>query len=182
MAGTVGCGLQRHPMRRPDKFLPPQIEAVLRADWLQLMAEQRGLVTTAQLRGLGVTADAIEANVDAGRWQHVLPRVYATYAGPLPRSGLIMAAMLYAGPAALLSHRTAAEEWGMVDTTDGPIHVTVPYGCSAVSQQPWLVVHRSRAFAHVAVCTVPARVSRADGPVGHAAAGGRSHREPDPGR
>jgi len=129
-----------------------------------LQAEQHGLITSRQLGRFGVTPDAIEANVDAGRWQHVLPRVYATYAGPLPRSALMTAALLYAGPAALLSHRTAAEEWGMLDKDDGPIHVTVPYGCSAVSQPPWLVVHRSRAFDHITVHTEPARVGRVVSP------------------
>jgi hypothetical protein len=42
------------------------------------------------------------------------------------------------------------------------IHVTVPYGCSAVSQPPLVVVHRSRAFAYIAAPTVPARTNRAD--------------------
>ena len=149
-------------MRQSEKFVPYQIDSELRPEWPRLMAEQRGLITTAQLAALGVTPDAIEASVDAGRWQHVAPRVYATFTGPPPRSALIMAALLYAGPAALLSHRTAAEEWGMLDPTDGPIHVTVPYSCSAISQPPWLVVHRSRAFAHITVCTEPPRVSRAD--------------------
>jgi len=50
----------------------------------------------------------------------------------------------------------------MLDKDDGPIHVTVPYGCSAVSQPPRLVVHRSRAFDHIKVHTEPARVGRAD--------------------
>jgi hypothetical protein len=149
-------------MRRPETFVPSQISREQQPEWGRLMAEQRGLITTAQLAALGITPDAIEASVDAGRWQHALPRVYATFTGPLPRSALIVASLLYAGPVALLSHRTAAEEWGMLEPADGPIHVTVPYGCSAVSQPPWLVVHRSRAFAHILVRTEPPRVSRAD--------------------
>jgi hypothetical protein len=72
------------------------------------------------------------------------------------------AALLYAGPSAILSHRTAAEEWGMLSIGDGPVHVTVPYGCSAVSQPPEVVVHRSRAFAYISVASVPPRTSRAD--------------------
>ncbi len=44
---------------------------------------------------------------------------------------------------------------------DAPTHVTVPYGCSAVSQ-PGLVVHRSRAFRHIIAATNPPRTSRAD--------------------
>ena len=149
-------------MRRSPVFVPHQIRPQQHVEWHRLLAEQHGVVTNQQLRGFGVTPDAIQASVDAGRWQHVLPRVYATHAGPLPRPARIAAALLYAGPQALLSHRTAAEEWGMLDRGDDPIHVTVPYGCSAVSQPPWLVVHRSRAFQHIRVQTQPARVGRAD--------------------
>lgn len=72
------------------------------------------------------------------------------------------AALRYARPAALVSHRTAAEEWGMVRREDGPVHVTVPYGSSAVSQLPHVVVHRSRAFAHLVAATVPPRTARPD--------------------
>jgi hypothetical protein len=92
----------------------------------------------------------------------VLPRVYATFTGPLIREA-ITAALLYGGPRALLSHTTAAEEWRML-TLDAPVpvHITVPYGCSSVSQPPHVVVHRSRALPHLMVATVPARTSKAD--------------------
>jgi hypothetical protein len=149
-------------MRTTQTFVPPRIQPEALTAWRRLTIEQQGLATREQLRGLGITAASINANVDAGRWRHVLPRVYATFTGPLPRSALIVAALLYAGPAALLSHRTAAEEWGMLDRGDGPVHVTVPYGCSAVSQPPLVVVHRSRAFRHLVVRSEPARVGRAD--------------------
>ena len=46
--------------------------------------------------------------------------------------------------------------------TGTPVHVTVPYGCSAVSQPPYVMVHRSRAFPHIAVGTDPPLTSRAD--------------------
>jgi hypothetical protein len=149
-------------MRRPEKFVPAQLHPEARPVWHRLLNEQHGVVSIAQLREVGVTRYAAEASVDADRWQHVLPRVYATFTGPLPRSALISAALLYAGPAAVISHRTAAEEWGMLLHASGPIHVTVPYGCSAISQPPWLVVHRSRAFAHIAVNAALPLVGRAD--------------------
>jgi len=156
-------GLTVVRMRQPSIFIPAQVRPHDRDHWRRLLADQHGLVTAAQLGRLGVSPDAIEAQVDAGRWQHVLPRVYATHTGRLPRHERIMAALLYAGPYALVSHRTAAEEWGLVsgDQDDGPVHVTVPYGSSAVSQ-PGVVVHRSRAFAHIAVHTEPARVRRVE--------------------
>jgi len=44
----------------------------------------------------------------------------------------------------------------------GPVHVTVPYHCSAISQSPLVVVHRSRAFRYIAVDGRMPLTSRAD--------------------
>jgi len=120
------------------------------------------VIDTSQLLGFAVTWAAVRAHTRAGRWQPVLPRVYATFTGPLPRDSRIAAALLYAGPAAVLSHGTAAQMWGMRLESPGPVHVTVPYHCSAVSQPPFVVVHRSRAFRHIAVDGQPPLTSRAD--------------------
>lgn len=106
----------------------------------------------------------------AGRWKAVAPRVYATFTGPLPRESRIAAALLYAGTMAVLSHRTAAEFWGMRQPSTGPVHVTVPYNCSAISQRPLVVVHRSRAFWHIAVDGRPPLTDRPDTVIDLAAA------------
>lgn len=150
------------PRRRTDRPRPVPRQVRDPLAWEHLLLEQHGAVDTKQLTTLGVTADAIAANVDAGRWRALLPRVYTTTSGPPPRTTRLHAALLYAGPSAILSHRTAAEEWCMVPVGEGPVHVTVPYGCSAVSQPPDVVVHRSRAFAYIAVASDPPRTSRAD--------------------
>lgn len=150
-------------MRLVTDCRPPRgLDPTLAERWRCLLRDQEGLLTTAQLAELDVGQGAITANVRAGRWRRVLPRVLTTYTGPLPRSAAIVATLLYAGPTALLSHRTAAEEWRMLPVEDGTVHVTVPYGCSAVSQPPLVAVHRSRAFRHVAVHTEPPRTARAD--------------------
>lgn len=131
--------------------------------WHQLVRDQNGLLDIDQLRLLGITPGVVVANLAAQRWRRVLPRVYATFTGPLTRAARITAALLYGGPQAVLSHATAAEEWQMQRTDPlGPVHITVPYGCSAVSQPPHVAVHRSRAFPHLAVGTDPPRTSRAD--------------------
>jgi hypothetical protein len=131
--------------------------------WEQLIRDQHGLLDSDQLKLLDIGPGVIAANLDAQRWRRVLPRIYATFTGPLSREARITAALLYGGPQALLSHTTAAEEWRML-TIDPltPVHITVPYGCSAVSQLPHVVVHRSRAFPHLMVATEPARTSKAD--------------------
>lgn len=162
-----GVLMPRRSTDRP-RLVPRQVRELVA--WEQLLLEQHGAVETQQLAALGVTADAITANVDGGRWRAVLPRVYTTTTGLPPRVTRLHAALLYAGPTAILSHRSAAEEWGMLPVGEGPVYVTVPYGCSAVSQLPEVLVHRSRAFAYIAVASVPPRTSRADTAIDLAAA------------
>ncbi|MER6990698.1 type IV toxin-antitoxin system AbiEi family antitoxin domain-containing protein [Saccharopolyspora hirsuta] len=134
-----------------------------RERWRKLIDAQSGVVSTAQLADLGVSRSALRAQLAAQRWQRVLPAVYAVFTGPLPRSALISAALLYGGPWAVLSHRTAAEEWGMLPIgADPPVHITVPYGCSAVSQPPIVQVHRSRAYKYLVAPSDPPRTNRQD--------------------
>ncbi|UUV36248.1 hypothetical protein NQK81_20055 [Amycolatopsis roodepoortensis] len=133
-----------------------------RPSWPVLLAEQHGIVDTRQLRAYGHTVADIEANLEAGRWQRVLPRVYAMFTGALSRTAKIHAALKYGGGHAVLSHRTAAEEWRLVPVVEGPVEITVPYTFSAVSCPPLVIVHRSRAFPHIAAGTVPPRTRLTD--------------------
>lgn len=153
----------RRRMTTMRRDIPGEIPAAGRVDeWDRLLQEQAGVVHVAQLRRLGVPWWSVLAQVDACRWRGIVRGVYATFTGPLPRASQQSAALLYGGPAAILSHRTAAEEWRLTPIVDGPVHLTVPYGTSAISQSDLVVVHRSRAYAHIAVATVPPRTSRAD--------------------
>jgi hypothetical protein len=139
--------------------------------WDLVETHQHGITDVRQLAGMGVTRGMIAAQIDAGRWQWVAPRVYATFTGPLPRPARLEAALRYGGGSAVLSHRTAAEQWGLVPiAADGPVHITLPYGASAISQPPLVVVHRSRAFDHIVVALDPPVTSRADTAVDMAAA------------
>lgn len=130
--------------------------------WEVLLAAQAGIVDVRQLRAFGVTKAMLDAQVAAARWRWVVHGVYATFTGPLDREAHLRAALLYGGPAAVLSHRTAAEEWGLVPVGPGPVHLTLPYGSSAISQPELVVVHRSRAYRHIVVAAEPPRTSRAD--------------------
>jgi len=144
------------------RFVPALLPADRTAEWWRLVHRQAGAIGYRQLSRLGVGWHAVAAQIEAGRWQSPVHGVYVTFSGPLPRSTRIAVALVYGGAKAVLSHRTAAEEWGMVPHGDGAVHITVPYGCSAVSQAPLLVVHRSRAYEHIVVAADPPRTSRAD--------------------
>ncbi|PRX49957.1 hypothetical protein B0I33_10272 [Prauserella shujinwangii] len=133
-----------------------------RTSWQCLLDDQAGVVSLAQLYTHGHSEADVVANLKAGRWRRVLPRVLATFTGELPRPARLHAALLYGGGLAALSHHTAAEEWGMLPIADRPVEITVPYTCSAVSQPPVVRVHRSRALRHSVVETAPRRTKRTD--------------------
>ncbi|MEA5362235.1 type IV toxin-antitoxin system AbiEi family antitoxin domain-containing protein [Amycolatopsis sp., V23-08] len=133
-----------------------------RPSWQVVLEQQSGIFSLGQLRAYGHTKADLTANVEAGRWQRVLPGVYATFTGPLPRPARMAAALLYGGKHAILSHHSAAEEWGLVPITDRPVEITVPYTSSAISQPPLVVVHRSRALAHTTLAVTPPRTRGPD--------------------
>ncbi|GAA4614701.1 hypothetical protein [Saccharopolyspora hordei] len=149
---------ENHKWSRHVSFGPEDHER-----WNELVDSQHGIVSGGQLQDFGLSRHVGPAQLEARRWQRVLPNVFATFTGPPPRSSLISAALLYGGPWAVLSHRTAAEEWGMLPVADdSPVHITVPYARSAVSQLPLVHVHRSRAFSHIVAPAEPPRTSRED--------------------
>ena len=83
----------------------------------------------------------VDSQLRSGRWRPLGRGVYAAFSGPVPRESLLWAAVLRAGPDAVLSHQSAAELYGIA----GParlIHVTIPVG-RQVRGSSGLVVHRS---------------------------------------
>lgn len=133
-----------------------------RPSWQVVLDRQHGVLSRGQLRAYGHSKADLAANVEAGRWQRVLPGVYATFTGPLPRPARLVAALLYGGKDAVLSHHSAAEESGLIPIADRPVEITVPYTSSAVSQLPLVRVHRSRALLHTTLEATPPRTRGPD--------------------
>jgi hypothetical protein len=101
----------------------PQRESVDRA--IGRIAEaQHGVITAAQLSGLGLGAGAIKYRVKLGRLRPVYRGVYTIGHRLLTPHGHWMAAVLACGPGAVLSHRAAAALWRIRGGT--AIEVTVP--------------------------------------------------------
>jgi predicted transcriptional regulator of viral defense system len=92
----------------------------------QIAIRQNGVVTLEQLEGLGLTGRAIVKRAAAGRLHRVHQTVYSLTPGVMTERGKFMAAVLACGPDAVLSHRSAAYLWGLVDTWEEPIDVTAP--------------------------------------------------------
>ena len=121
-----------------------------------LVQRQRGVLTRAQAMAAGLSRAQVEARLRSGRWRRLFLGVYVTFTGPVPRASRLWAAVLRAGPGAVLSHDTAAELAGLTEATgpDSAIHVTVPADRSPV-RIAGLVIHRS---TRVARCAHPSRL------------------------
>jgi predicted transcriptional regulator of viral defense system len=90
------------------------------------MVVQNGVVTLEQLEELGLTEDAIDKRVARGRLHRIRQRTYSLTPQVMTERGKFMAAVLACGPDTVLSHRSAAYLWGLVDGWEGPIDVTAP--------------------------------------------------------
>ncbi|MGH8926311.1 MAG: hypothetical protein ACRDWA_17040 [Acidimicrobiia bacterium] len=101
-----------------------------------------GLVDRATVLSAGGSDDAIQRRLDRREWQHVFPGVYMVGITPLNWHGRLRAATLAAGSGAVISHRTAAQLWGLEGVSFPRIELTVPYVCRPLPSG--IVVHRTR--------------------------------------
>lgn len=92
----------------------------------ELAARQHGVVARWQLEKLGVGKGSIEKRVRMGRLYRLHRGVYAVGHRVLSQEARWMAAVLFAGPGAVLSHRSAAALWGIRGASSRAIEVTVP--------------------------------------------------------
>jgi very-short-patch-repair endonuclease len=106
----------------------------------ELARVQHGVVTRAQLLALGLGPGAVGRRVRSGRLHPVQRGVYAVGRPELSPRGWWMAAVESCGPKAVLSHRSAATLQGILDSSSGPIEVTVPL--AVVRARPGLRVRR----------------------------------------
>jgi hypothetical protein len=106
------------------------------------MARQGGVIATWQAQAAGISRRHMQDLERSGRWQRLHLGVYAAFSGEPPRAAVLWAAVLRAGPHAILSHETAAELDGLADQRSKLIHLTVPH---SQHRQPiaGLVIHRS---------------------------------------
>jgi very-short-patch-repair endonuclease len=91
-----------------------------------LAARQWGVVSAAQLRALGLDKDAVLRRVRAGRLHRLHRGVFAVGHTVLKREGRWIAAVLACGEGAILSHRSAAAHWGLLQTEATRTDVTTP--------------------------------------------------------
>ena len=118
------------------KAAPPTPEVRI----ARVAAKQFGVVTIAQLRRCGLTDRGIEHRLATRRLERLWRGVYAFGHQELLPQGRLLAAVLACGPGAVLSHRSAAAQWELIEALPGPIHVTVP-GHTGRPGRPGIRIH-----------------------------------------
>jgi predicted transcriptional regulator of viral defense system len=108
-----------------------------------LAERQFGVVSLAQLRALGFGPRAVQQRASAGRLRRLHRAVYAVGHGVLRREGRRLAAVLACGEGAVLSHRSAVAQWGLLATQAAVIDVTAPRGRHGAQG---IRLHRSRSL------------------------------------
>lgn len=110
-----------------------------------LVRRQRGVVTRVQLGDLGCGAAAVKHRIATGRLHPLWRGVYAVGRAEVSQRGRWMGAVLSCGPAALLSHRSAAALWGIGRPFSG-LEVVVPG--SVYRRRPGITVHQRDDLDH----------------------------------
>ena len=107
----------------------------------ELAERQHGVVARRQLLALGFTREAIRQRIWKGRLHPLYRGVYAVGRPELTQHDRWMAAILAKGPAAVLSHRSAASLYGIALQKGNAIHVSVPAHARRRSSRG-ITVHR----------------------------------------
>jgi predicted transcriptional regulator of viral defense system len=115
---------------------------------------QSGVFSRKQALQAGLSEATVKYRAMSGSWRKLHPGVYAMFTGPPGRGAQLWAAVLSAGPGAVLSHETAAELQQLIDKPAPLIHVTVP-ATRRVAPVPGIAIHLS---ARIADAQFPADV------------------------
>ena len=119
--------------------IPPQAHELLTAQG-KAIARYQGMEA-------GLDPRSVRGKVSSARWQRLQRGVYAAFSGDPARETVLWAALLRAGPDAVLSHHTAAERHGLIDEPSPIITITVPAGRHPAQVKiPGMVIHRSDAI------------------------------------
>jgi very-short-patch-repair endonuclease len=114
----------------------------------QHLLVQADAVARRQSEAVGIDRDLMRNRLRSGRWQRLQRGVYAAFSGTAARETLLWAALLRAGPDAVLSHQTAAERHGLIDEPSTLITMTVPAARhpGRWTKIPDVVIYRSDAI------------------------------------
>jgi very-short-patch-repair endonuclease len=113
----------------------------------QCLEAQAAAIARRQGQDVGVDPETMRTRVRSGRWQRLQRGVYAAFSGDPARETVLWAALLRAGPGAVLSHQTAAERHGLIDEPSPVITITVSASRHPAQVKiPGVAIHRSDAI------------------------------------
>ncbi len=107
---------------------------------------QFGRISWVQLKALGVDRRTIQRWITTAYLHRLLPGVYAAGHAARTAEADLMAAVLYAGPGAMLSHATAAWWVGLISSRPYVIDVSTPRRCRSLAG---IRVHGRRSIERV---------------------------------
>lgn len=110
-----------------------------------IAAEQGGVVSRPQLLALGVSRGQIRANIAGRRWRKVRSQTVATHTGELTATGEQWAAVLEAGPRAVLDGASSLIASGLKGFDETTFRISVPKG-SRRRRGAGLNVHQTRRY------------------------------------
>src|SRR3954447_14529294 len=93
---------------------------------LRLAEAQWGVIARWQLEQCGISTGAIARLAAPRRLHRIYPGVYALGHRAICTEGRLLAAILYAGPGAALSHASSTHWWGLLPYVPDTVHVTSP--------------------------------------------------------
>jgi hypothetical protein len=112
----------------------------------EVARRQLGVFSRKQANRAGLSSRSVSRRVVRGTWTRVLPGVYRAASTPESWRQRLLAACLWAGDGAVVSHRTAARLLGLEGLPpmrpEEPVELTVPFGIR--KKAPGFVVHQSR--------------------------------------
>ncbi|HLI57347.1 MAG TPA: type IV toxin-antitoxin system AbiEi family antitoxin domain-containing protein, partial [Actinomycetota bacterium] len=110
-----------------------------------LAATQFGVIGRDQAVAAGLGDNAVQYRVRSGRWQRCLPGVYLIVGTPGSWQQRLKAAELWAGDAAVVSHRAAAAVWRLDGIEPGTLELlTTSTRCNAPKG---IILHRTKVLA-----------------------------------
>jgi very-short-patch-repair endonuclease len=111
----------------------------------RLAARYDGAITRDQLTAIGLSPDAVDYRIECERLHPRHRGVYLLGHNVAAERAPLFAAVLALGDNAYINHRTALEQYGILEPTGGPVHVTV-IGCCRRSRDN-IKVHRTTRIA-----------------------------------
>src|SRR5439155_15236085 len=122
-----------------------------------IASRQFGLISRNQALAEGLSADAIDQRLAAGRWERLLPAVFRIAGAPGSWHQRLMAAILWA-PSAAVSHESAAALWELEGCPSDGVELST--ASTRKSSAPWIRLHRVAGLERVDVTTLgPIRVT-----------------------